>query len=73
MRSVRRIGCNATEKRGQCITSDYLFERTYKGDAAAPPNHREKQESKAGHNVKTKGLNEPTSEELALGNAFFAS
>ena len=54
------------------MTNDHQPKRTYEGDAAALPNHREKQESKGGHNMKSKRLNEPASEELAPGNTFLA-
>ncbi|SRR6266404_9424182 len=70
-RNVRRIRCNATE-RNQCKANAFQSRRTYKRDTTALPDHGEKQESKAGYDMKTEGLNESASEELALGNTFFA-
>ena len=44
----------------------------YKSDATTLSNRRKEEESEAGYDMETKGLNEPACEKVALGDAFLA-
>jgi hypothetical protein len=46
--------------------------RAYKSDTTALSDRGKEEESEAGYNMETKGLNKPACEKVALGDAFLA-